>query len=556
MKKTLLALVSLFICFIGACSNQTKQTTITTSNTTSKIETTKTTKTTQKPTTSITTEKVVPITHHTEKPINVVADSACPVGEVDGWIPVFCDEFEGTSLNKNNWNYEQGNGEGGWGNNEVQYYTNREDNVKVSDGYLTITAKKENYGGFEYTSGRITTKSKVTAKYGKIEARIKLPKSGGTWSAFWMMPQSSVYGTWPKSGEIDIMEQTGNNYNNILGTVHTGTYHGDGTGGRYTGSTTTTTEFHTYGIIWDANKIEFQFDGETYFSTTQRADRLEPLNHLDIEPSQIWPFDQNFFLILNVAVGGNLGGRVSNFTSDSMIVDYVRVYQKDYAKNDEEAPTVVKNIQLIDVGQKEAWIKFDKGTDDQAVRGYNIYLNNEFYKFVERNFVQITNLEARTNYKVSIETLDYSNKVSGSKEFSFETLSYPVVPGRVEAENSNSYKNVVVDYWAGRKVLTIVDTLTPAYAYYILEFEESGEYQLNFRAICTKEFNIQIKVGSVQLDTLKCSPTTNDTTWIDYTGPTFTVERDEESDYPGRVVIKIQFDTVELSVDYIEIIKK
>lgn len=241
---------------------------------------------------------------------------------------MWSDEFDGTALNTANWNYEIGTGSGGWGNNELQYYTNSTNNIFVKDGYLTIKAIKEQKGNSNYTSARITTRGKVDYKYGRFEASIKLPSGRGIWPAFWMMPTNSVYGIWPNSGEIDIMEHVGYSAGNVHSTIHCELYNG-GKGTqkgsyKYLGNTIYD-DFHLYAVEWFPDKMIFYVDDIVVFTYTP-ATRTQAN----------WPFDQKFYMILNVAVGGNWGGVQGvdeNIFPQEMVIDYVRVYQSEQLQN-------------------------------------------------------------------------------------------------------------------------------------------------------------------------------------------------------------------------------
>lgn len=225
---------------------------------------------------------------------------------------VWADEFDGTQLNSSKWSYELG--AGGWGNNELQYYTNRADNSVVSDGTLKIILKKENYQGSSYTSARMLTKGKFSFKYGKIEVRAKLPAGGGTWPAIWMLGDNILTGTpWPACGEIDIMEHVGNELNKIRGSLHDPSSYGNTVNTGTTVIPTATTEFHIYSMEWSALTIKFFVDNVPYYTFGNNTTH---------------PFNQNFFFILNVAMGGNYGGTIDqNISSAQMEIDYVRVYQ-------------------------------------------------------------------------------------------------------------------------------------------------------------------------------------------------------------------------------------
>ncbi|WP_179344216.1 glycoside hydrolase family 16 protein [Winogradskyella ursingii] len=232
-----------------------------------------------------------------------------------GTPPVWADEFfmDGAP-NSENWTYDLG--AGGWGNGEAQTYTNNSENVKVEDGLLKITAKANGSG---YTSSRLKSLDLFEFKYGRVDVRAKLPSSAGTWPAIWMMGASFPEIGWPRCGEIDIMEQTGMDKNKVLGTCHwynTSTS-GVASYGLDTSITNASTEFHTYSLIWDANSIKILLDDVQYYVISS--------NNASI-PST--PFQSDFFLILNVAMGGTLGGEIpSGFTEDSMEIDYIRLYQ-------------------------------------------------------------------------------------------------------------------------------------------------------------------------------------------------------------------------------------
>lgn len=217
--------------------------------------------------------------------------------------------------NPANWSYNLGRGDNGWGNGEAQYYTSRPENVKVEGGLLKITAKKESYEGASYTSARLVSENKMEFTYGKIEFRAKLPSGGGTWPALWMLGANYQTNPWPACGEIDVMEHKGNEPNVIHGTLH---YPGRSGGNPNTGTTTianASSEFHIYKVIWSPTKISFYVDDQT-----------TPFHSVD--NTTTLPFNANFFLIMNFAMGGTFGGSIDPaFTSSTMEVDYIRVYQ-------------------------------------------------------------------------------------------------------------------------------------------------------------------------------------------------------------------------------------
>ncbi len=236
---------------------------------------------------------------------------------------VWSDEFNKPGLpDSTKWDYDLGTGSNGWGNNELQYYTGkRYENARVENGTLVIEAKNELYAKSNYTSARLITKKSGDWKYGRIEVNAKIPIGRGLWPAIWMMPTSSVYGSWPKSGEIDILENVGFKPDSLHSTVHTYLYNGSkGTQKGIAVSRKNLKEaFHIYSIEWTADLITFFIDNEKVFEFRNEQKGFES-----------WPFDQEFYLILNVAVGGNWGGQkgVDNTVFPAkLVVDYVRVYQ-------------------------------------------------------------------------------------------------------------------------------------------------------------------------------------------------------------------------------------
>jgi beta-glucanase (GH16 family) len=234
---------------------------------------------------------------------------------------IWADEFTGTSLDLTKWSIQTGDGcqEGicGWGNNELQYY--QASNITVSNGQLHITAKKERVQSKAYTSGRIRTIHKGDWTYGRFETRMKLPGGNGLWPAFWMLPTDEVYGGWPQSGEIDIMEFVAAQPDHVLGTIHYGDpYPNNKNQGAnfYLNSGVFPDAFHDFAIEWEAGTIRWFVDDILYLTKT--AQDLAPYN---------WPFDQRFHFLINLAVGGNLGGPVDNsIFPKTLDAEYVRVY--------------------------------------------------------------------------------------------------------------------------------------------------------------------------------------------------------------------------------------
>ena len=240
----------------------------------------------------------------------------------DGYSQVWSDEFDGSEVDENNWGYDIGGS--GWGNNELEFYTNR--NAYLTEGNLVIRANKENYGGREYTSSRLKTQSKQTVNYGRIDIRAVMPQGQGIWPALWMLGSNFPTVGWPHSGEIDIMEMIGGNgrENTVHGTAHwynQSSNQNASYGGNYglPSGETLSTNFHVFSIDWDSTSITWYLDNVQYHSMA--------IN----DSSSLAAFRKDFFFIFNIAVGGNWPQYpdASTVFPQRMVVDYVRVFQKD-----------------------------------------------------------------------------------------------------------------------------------------------------------------------------------------------------------------------------------
>lgn len=242
----------------------------------------------------------------------------------DGYSTLYWhDEFEGNSLDTSKWTYEIGNGNWGWGNGESQYYTDYNDTV--NDGVLTISGKKENVDEFNYTSTRIKTQNKVRFTYGYVEAKIMLPAVNGMWPAFWMMPNDSSYGGWPHSGEIDIMEARGRISNVSSSAIHFSKPSGDHTYKTEEKTGHNIAEWHKYAVEWKKDTIAFFVDDECYYTVYKNQ-----WSTANAQDSDIAPFDKDFYIVLNLAIGGHFDNYTlppEGFTSADMKVDYVRVFK-------------------------------------------------------------------------------------------------------------------------------------------------------------------------------------------------------------------------------------
>lgn len=258
--------------------------------------------------------------------------AACLAPRTSGaqdWVLVWSDEFADDSLDTSKWSYQYGTGssEGlsGWGNNELQYYTDRPENIYVADGKLHIVAQQERYANRNYTSARIRSINQGDWTYGRFEIRARLPEGRGLWPAIWMMPTESVYGVWAASGEIDIMELVGHEPDVVHGTLHYGgtwpnNIHRSASFRKQDGPFSD--DFHTFTLQWTERDMRWYVDGQLY--------SIRPGDWHSVGHPFPAPFDQDFHMILNVAVGGNWPGSPDPTTSfpQEMVVDYVRVYQQ------------------------------------------------------------------------------------------------------------------------------------------------------------------------------------------------------------------------------------
>lgn len=285
------------------------------------------------------------------------------------------DDFDGDFLNTENWNYEPH--EPGWVNNESQRYVTEKANVNaapedqnviVKDGFLTIQARKyvDEKGNVTYTSGRINTQHKQDFMYGRFEARLKVPYGNAFLPAFWMMPtEESLYGQWPKCGEIDIMEVLGNQTDTSYATIHYGEPHRESQGSKKLDGGDFSKEFHEFACEWDPGEIRFYVDGELIHTENDWFTKIEGTE----EKPYPAPFDQTFYIILNLAVGGTWPGSPDpngEFGENAqLVVDYVKVYQKDEYDTNVEKP--VKEVNFSEADETGNYLKNGDFSEAEAL---------------------------------------------------------------------------------------------------------------------------------------------------------------------------------------------
>jgi len=258
-----------------------------------------------------------PVPTATSMPTATPVPTSTPEWQREGWTLTWQDEFDGDKLDSSKWTRELGGH--GWGNAELQYYSEHPENARLENGQLIIEAHEEDFMGKSYTSARLITRNKFEQAYGRYEARLKLPYGQGIWPAFWMLGEDLSSVGWPDSGEIDIMEHIGREPKLVHGTIHGPGYSGaNGVGGSHDLGEPLSDDFHVFAVEWEPEEIRWYFDDILYFSVTP-----------DDVPGE-WVYDHPFFMILNLAVGGYWPGYPDETTTfpQQYIVDYVRVYEK------------------------------------------------------------------------------------------------------------------------------------------------------------------------------------------------------------------------------------
>jgi beta-glucanase (GH16 family) len=323
------------------------------------------------------------------------------------WVCTWSDEFNGETLNKDNWNVEI-NGNGG-GNNEAQFYL--EENIAVEEGNLVITAKQETYLNRQYTSGRMNSRYKVSAKYGRVVFRAQMPAGRGTWAAVWMLPLFNRYGQWPNSGEIDILEYVGYDEDQVFAATHTSKFnHMTGNNPSFAKTVQQAEEeMVTYEMIWSPGEIRVAADGDFYGTF-----RYIPQFNQDVTYDEVFPFDQEFYFIINLAIGGSWGGVQgidNSIFPTQMKVDYLRLYEYDYAIDTFDPPVVPVNVAASQLANTIHWNRDFIGT---TVEYYLLYLDGQFHRFTENNQFTFNNLTDNQTYEVTVTAMDFLGRESAA----------------------------------------------------------------------------------------------------------------------------------------------
>ena len=402
-------------------------------------------------------------------PEPAVEEEVVEVPELDGYTLLWHDEFSGAAMDDTIWSYDPH--EPGWTNEELQEYTESTDNVFTRDGMMVLKAIKttDANGNDYYTSGKIKSQNKEDFMYGKVVARAKVPEGKGLWPAIWMMPtDESYYGQWPKCGEIDIMEVLGSDTTTAYGTVHYGAPHAEQQGTVVKTSPDFAADFHEYSVEWEPGEMRWYIDDELYLTVNDWFSAVEG----EEEKPYPAPFNQTFFVQMNLAVGGTWPGNpdeTTNFDNAEFLIDYVRVYQKpEYdtnvekpAKNYKEADETGNFITMGDFSDPD-----DLGTDLAEEKDWTFLLfeGGEGSAAIEDGTMII-----KTD---AMGTVDYSVQL--------------VQPGLPMIKGHN-YK-LTFECWADeeRDLITCVSAPTAGWVRYLQDTQftvttEPQEFEYNFR---------------------------------------------------------------------------
>lgn len=360
-------------------------------------------------------------------------------GKSGNYELIWSDEFNYTGLpDSTKWGYDVGGH--GWGNDELQYYTNaRKENAFVENGVLTITARKEDYKGKGYTSTRLITQGKGDFLYGRFELRAKLPRGRGTWPAGWMLSTDWSYGAWPESGEIDILEHVGYD----MGVQHV-SFHSLKNYWK-TGTQKTAimkldkidSTFYNYAVEWTPDSLSAFVNDSLYLTV-----------HRDTQNWKVWPFNKPFYLLLNIAVGGSWGasqGVDETIWPQKLTFDYVRVY-KLKEKKDTEKPSDVTELRT-NITHNRVNLIWEPSYDNYAVKEYIITANGKLVGTTVLNNFEVTGLKPGKLNTFTVQAIDYQGNVSKAVSISATTAKTNTVkiPAKIEAEKYSIQKGISVE---------------------------------------------------------------------------------------------------------------
>lgn len=416
----------------------------------------------------------------------------------EGYTLKWEDSFDGDSLNLDDWNIETH--EPGWVNNELQEYTTSSENIYVEDGKLVLKPikKVDENGNISYTSGRVNTQNKHDFKYGIFEASVKVPKGKGFLPAFWMMPTNeNLYGQWPRCGEIDIMEVLGDKTDTSYGTIHFGNPHSERQGNYTLNTGNFSDEYHKFSVEWEPGKIRWYVDGKLIHSTDDWYSATEGQGEITYPA----PFDQPFYVILNLAIGGNWPGNpddTTDFENASYSIDYVKIYQKDSYDENVEKPE--KEVILRDPDENGNYMingdfSVEEDLTDAEEWAFLTALGGEAIAQIRENEIHIdTTNEGTVDYSVQLVQPNLPMKKGGVYQLTFDAYAKEDRTMKVGiSAPDRSYMRYMQD--------TIVE-LSPEKKTYTYEFTMTNNDDANGRL----EFNLGaagskagVKIGNVSL---------------------------------------------------------
>jgi beta-glucanase (GH16 family) len=422
------------------------------------------------------------------------------------WTMIYNDEFNVNGLpDPTKWTIDAR--PKGWINNEQQVYTDAtRDNARVRNGNLVITGKKDFPTGdpnAPWSSARVVSLGKMEFLYGKAEMRAKLPRARGSWPAFWLMPVTSAYGQWPKSGEIDILEHVGNNFGKAMCAVHVENKNWTN-GGNLGGNQImpdVDTVYHTYGLEWSPDSLRFTHDGVGFYTyVNPKTDWKD------------WPFDKSFYVILNIAIGGGMGGAITDADwPDSMQVDYVRIYQKGLGT------PVLDSIQITpaDVsvlpGKTQQFTAKILDQNGHVMNG----ITPTWTITGAGNIITGTGLAAiQSSGVVTASATHDSITLSGSSFFNVRPTNYKPIPARIEAEafdNSNAWRTENTADTSG--VLNVSYIANGSWFEYDIDVPDSSAYRIRFRVAANNASSVDIRIDDSILTTAQIPATGGWQTW-------------------------------------------
>jgi len=455
------------------------------------------------------------------------------------WTMIYNDEFNVDGVpDKTKWTVEAR--PKGWINGEQQVYTDStHDNARIKNGRLVITGKKDFPNGNTtepWSSARVISQGKMDFLYGKVEVRAKLPRARGSWPAIWLMPTTSAYGGWPKSGEIDIMEHVGNNFGNVLSTVHT--QNNNWTNGGHLSASRqipdADTAWHVYKLEWSADTLRFIYDSTVCYTYANP--------HTDWKD---WPFDQKFHVILNVAIGGGMGGNITEADwPDSMLVDYVRVYQKGLGTPLLDSIAVTPADQLTLPGRT---LQYTAKAFDQD--GRTMAISPVWSVTGAGNNITAAGLATIQTAGVitATATIDTVTK-SGQTNVNVRPTNYKLIPARIEAEsfdNSNTCCTETTADTSGNLNVSYIGVNT--WMEYDINVPAAASYRIQFRVAVSTASSLKVLLDTTTLSTIALPASGGWQNWITVTSAPINLAA-------GQQTIRIQANTSGWNFNWINII--